>query len=100
MHLSLMPALPSHARLQNMTVKQLDTTMPELGGMFWTRNSIIAIRNVRSTPFLYWGNAECLHHASLLGEGKNIASVSGKVTSDEVRKLYPEPFPCGPRYLL
>ena len=74
--------------------------MPGLGGMFTARNSIIAIRNVRSTPFSEWGNGECLHHASLPGEGENTASMSGEVASYDVKKLFSEPFPCGPRYLV
>ena len=78
----------SHPRLQNLTVKLLHTTMPDLGGIFSARNSIIATRKVRSTPFSYWGNGVCLHHACLLGQWENTPSMSSKVASDEGRKLF------------
>ena len=68
--------------------------------MFSARNSIITIRSVRSGPFSYWENGECRHHASLPKEGDIIVSISGEVASDDVRKLMPAPFPCGPGYLL
>ena len=87
-------AFPSHTGQQNLTVNLLHTAMPGLRRIFSARSSTIAVRNVRSRPFSYWENRECLHHASLPREGKTIALISGEVASGDVRKLIPESFPC------
>ena len=74
-------AFPSHVRLRNMTVKLLHTSMPGLGRNVFGKKLYYCYKKSQITQF-------------------RTASMSSKVASDEVRKLFPDPFPCGPRYLL
>ena len=98
MHMSLMPSHLMHSyKYDSKTTAYYNA---KIRGNVLGKKSIIAIRNVRSTPFSYWGNGISLHHASLLREWENTVSMSSKVASEEIRKLFPDPFPCGPRYLL
>ena len=68
--------------------------MPGLGGMF-------SPKETSDLHHCCTGEiGEYIHHASLPGEGENTASMSGKIASYDVKKLFLEPFPCGPQYLL
>ena len=64
-------AFPSNARLQNMTVKLLHTTMPRIRGNVFGKELYYRYSKVRSTPFsvstmhLYQENGRTLHQCQV-----------------------------------
>ena len=70
------------------------------GNVFGIKN-LLSLYEMSDLHHFHTGEMESLSAMHfLLREWENTASVSSKVASDEIKKLFPDPFLCGPRYLL